>query len=267
MSAFHAAGQLAVTRRAQLGLRHGAPSLKHFFTSSSSFANPVLRKPISSNAGLQQSQTLRSYSSSRIARPPTSFYSSYRSFLTRCPRILRNTRSFASKPSRPNPTPHLGSPEPALSLSARLKILSKEYGWSALGVYIMLSIVDFPFCFLFVHALGAERVGRYEHAVVEAVKNAFYSIVPSMRPEPAVPGVGESVEDATMREGTAGSQSLEQLQSTALAGKATIWTQLALAYAIHKSFIFIRVPLTAAVTPKVVRYLRAWGWEVGKKAS
>jgi hypothetical protein len=44
-----------------------------------------------------------------------------------------------------------------------------------------------------------------------------------------------------------------------------IWTQLALAYAIHKSFIFIRVPLTAAVTPKVVKTLRGWGWDIGKR--
>jgi hypothetical protein len=44
-----------------------------------------------------------------------------------------------------------------------------------------------------------------------------------------------------------------------------IWTQLALAYAIHKSFIFVRVPLTAAVTPKVVKVLRGWGWDIGKR--
>ncbi|KAI4216397.1 MAG: hypothetical protein LQ351_001407 [Letrouitia transgressa] len=36
-------------------------------------------------------------------------------------------------------------------------------------------------------------------------------------------------------------------------------------YAIHKSFIFVRVPLTAAVTPKVVKTLRGWGWDVGKR--
>lgn len=47
-----------------------------------------------------------------------------------------------------------------------------------------------------------------------------------------------------------------------LAGLAT---QLALAYAIHKSFIFLRVPLTAAVTPKVVKVLRGWGWNIGKR--
>jgi hypothetical protein len=44
-------------------------------------------------------------------------------------------------------------------------------------------------------------------------------------------------------------------------------TQLALAYAIHKSFIFIRVPLTAAVTPKVVKVLRSWGWQIGKRST
>ncbi len=48
-------------------------------------------------------------------------------------------------------------------------------------------------------------------------------------------------------------------------GLTGIWTQLALAYAIHKSFIFIRVPLTAAVTPKVVKTLRGWGWDIGKR--
>lgn len=54
------------------------------------------------------------------------------------------------------------------------------------------------------------------------------------------------------------------LPSVLLPGLAT---QLALAYAIHKSFIFIRVPLTAAVTPKVVKVLRSWGWQIGKRTA
>lgn len=41
-------------------------------------------------------------------------------------------------------------------------------------------------------------------------------------------------------------------------------TQFALAYAIHKSFIVFRIPLTAAVTPKIVKTLRSWGWNIGK---
>jgi hypothetical protein len=48
---------------------------------------------------------------------------------------------------------------------------------------------------------------------------------------------------------------------------ASLATQLALAYAIHKSFMFIRVPLTAAITPKVVKTLRSWGWDIGKRTT
>lgn len=47
-----------------------------------------------------------------------------------------------------------------LSLTQRFKKLSKEYGWVAVGVYLSLSILDFPFCFLLVRAVGTEKIGR-----------------------------------------------------------------------------------------------------------
>jgi hypothetical protein len=48
-----------------------------------------------------------------------------------------------------------------LSISQRLKKLSREYGWSAVGVYFALSVLDFPFCFLFVRLVGTERIGTF----------------------------------------------------------------------------------------------------------
>jgi hypothetical protein len=98
----------------------------------------------------------------------------------RCPDILlanrttlsrQTTRKFWANGSRfsSNPTPHLGSPQPAPSLSQRLRKLSREYGWSAVGVYFALSALDFPFCFLAVRLLGTERIGRWEHVVIGAV--------------------------------------------------------------------------------------------------
>ena len=53
--------------------------------------------------------------------------------------------------------------------------------------------------------------------------------------------------------------------SPRLTGTTAIWTQLGLAYLVHKSLIFFRVPLTAAVLPKVVKTLRSWGYNIGKK--
>lgn len=46
------------------------------------------------------------------------------------------------------------------SLGARLKKLSREYGWTAVGVYMALSVLDFPFCFLLVRTVGTDRIGR-----------------------------------------------------------------------------------------------------------
>ncbi|CAI7641871.1 unnamed protein product [Penicillium glandicola] len=133
------------------------------------------------------------------------------------------------------------------SLSQRLKKLSREYGWAALGVYLGLSALDFPFCFAAVRLLGVERIGYYEHAVVGFVKDKLKSVWPQTE---------GSSEDGQGQLAQAEERNQEE---------ASIWTQLVFAYAIHKSFVFIRVPLTAAVTPKVVKTLRGWGWDIGKR--
>ncbi|KAF3405003.1 hypothetical protein DPV78_001872 [Talaromyces pinophilus] len=139
----------------------------------------------------------------------------------------------------------------AQSFSQRMKTLSREYGWSALGVYLALSALDFPFCFAAVRLFGVERIGYYEHVIVEEAKKLFYSVVPIER---------ATIEGETDAAG-GGAEAGEKLTDEG----ASIWTQLAIAYAVHKSFIFFRVPLTAAVTPKVVKTLRSWGWNIGKK--
>lgn len=61
----------------------------------------------------------------------------------------------------------------AQSLSQRLKTLSREYGWSALGVYLLLSALDFPFCFATVRLVGVERIGHLEHAIINWIKGTF----------------------------------------------------------------------------------------------
>lgn len=56
------------------------------------------------------------------------------------------------------------------SLSARLRKLSREYGWAAVGVYLGLSVLDFPFCFLLVRMVGTDRIAEIEHWVMAGVK-------------------------------------------------------------------------------------------------
>ncbi|KAM5455592.1 DUF1279 superfamily [Microsporum audouinii] len=156
--------------------------------------------------------------------------------------------------TRSNSTNSHASAKP--SFSQRMRTLSREYGWAAVGVYFFLSALDFPFCFAAVRLLGVERIGHYEHVIVGSVKDAIAKIWPSKEAD-ARPrseddneiGIADDIEEA----------------QKANRGEASIWTQLVLAYAIHKSFIFLRVPLTVAVTPKIVKTLRSWGWNIGKR--
>jgi hypothetical protein len=80
--------------------------------------------------------------------------------------MLRNIRArlfhtTRARRSTPNPTANLGSPaNENLSLGQRMRKLSREYGWSALGVYLALSALDSPFCYLLVRFLGTDRIGK-----------------------------------------------------------------------------------------------------------
>ncbi|KAL1639754.1 DUF1279 superfamily [Diplodia intermedia] len=177
----------------------------------------------------------------------------------------RRSNANSSKPPRLDPTPNLGSPDAAPSFSQRMRKLSREYGWVALGVYLGLSVLDFPFCFLAVRMLGTDRIGRWEHAAITAFWNLVHVAFPDVHREKKLEGAVET-EAGQVRDGAVSDMDEVAAAAEANAGEeATIWTQLALAYAIHKSFIFFRVPLTAAVTPKVVKVLRGWGWNIGKR--
>jgi len=165
----------------------------------------------------------------------------------------RGSRLYSSRPT-PGPSPNsAGANNASLSLSQRLRKLSREYGWSAVGIYLTLSVLDFPFCLLAIRLLGTERVGRWEHAAYETVRNALRVPFPTLFPEHAKVTGSEAASPEAEEADGAGVE------------VASMWTQLALAYAIHKSFIFVRVPLTAAITPQVVKTLRKWGWNIGKR--
>src|ERR1700760_2800237 len=126
-----------------------------------------------------------------LARKPSHQYSFSIFVRTRTnpsrPNVFRAFRPFrprfnSSKPAH-GVNAQLGSPPPNLSFSQRLKALSKEYGWTAVGVYLGLSVLDFPFCFLAVRWLGTERIGRWEHAVVDAARSIIHIPFPNLMKE------------------------------------------------------------------------------------
>ncbi|KAK2753960.1 hypothetical protein FQN54_007319 [Arachnomyces sp. PD_36] len=211
--------------------------------------------------------TIRSFSTNfRFPRPKLRLSHPQLSPPSPVHNFSRRLNSSKSKPD-PHHSTSSSSSNPG-SLSQRLRKLSREYGWAALGIYLFLSALDFPFCFAAVRLLGVDRIGHYEHVVVEGAKGIFAAVWPfqdhatdpaDLAADADVPALDTEEQASTYDHGVAEAEKRKSVEG------ASIWTQLALAYAIHKSFIFIRVPLTAAVTPKVVRVLRRWGWDIGKR--
>lgn len=116
--------------------------------------------------------------------------------------------------------------------------------------------------------MGTDRIAAAEHFVLSNVKKAIPTSVQDKWHEyraalkqAELENLGDNEVSRDMEMAGWGVKEAEEANQT----EASLATQLALAYAIHKSFIFVRVPLTAAVTPKVVKVLRGWGWQIGKR--
>ncbi|EPY51071.1 N alpha-acetylation like protein Nat2 [Schizosaccharomyces cryophilus OY26] len=123
----------------------------------------------------------------------------------------------------------MGSSAPTgrLSLSQRVKDLTKKYGWWALGVYLGISAIDFGISFAFVRTLGTEKIGYIEQSVVGSLRR-FFNWEPNEVPSPDEPQTYHS----------------------------SIWTEMVVAYGIHKALIVARLPITAAIVPPLVKRFR-----------
>ena len=201
-------------------IRRFIPRLRFFKTFNLVKSTPIL--PLTSRLGIRSTS-------------PTSFTS-----LPSNARLFTQSahRSSSSPPS--SPLDNLPTLSPDSTLSQRLKHLIKSYGWYALGMYIILSAVDFGVAFAGVNLLGAERVSRVAATVKEHVAGLIYT-------RPAEPG-REEVESVSSRSGS----------------HEGLYAMILLAYTIHKTlFVPIRVGLTAALTPKLVGWLGKRGWVGG----
>ncbi|ODV88152.1 hypothetical protein CANARDRAFT_5450 [[Candida] arabinofermentans NRRL YB-2248] len=161
---------------------------------------------------------------------PVSYRSLFKDVIART-RRFNSTRAPIPSPTEKKPT--------------GIKLLIQEYGYSALGIYLGLSCIDLPICFLLVHSAGEDKIKELQDKALYWFgldKWAFKKKQSDSDPD----------SDSDSSEGIVTS---------------TLWTEFAVAYAIHKSLIFIRLPITAAITPAVVGKLRSLGFNVGKFTS
>ncbi|KAF9050973.1 hypothetical protein BDZ89DRAFT_1056878 [Hymenopellis radicata] len=172
------------------------------------------------------------------------------SALTNTPRAT-HSRLFSNFPARLSPptSPRSASPlasdslPPNASFTQKAKHLFKAYGGYAIGVYFILGVLDFGVAFVAINLIGAEPVSQF----ASYAKDAVLGLV--MAPHPTEPGREEM--DSTVNAATGG-------------GHDGLYAMIILAYTVHKTlFMPLRVGLTAAFTPRLVRWLRTKGWAGG----
>lgn len=146
-------------------------------------------------------------------------------------------------------------PPPQAPKATGIRALVKEYGYSALGIYLFLSALDLPICYAIVHSAGKEQIEIYENKVKQ-----YFGFGKSDEDLKRLQEI-KRIEEETAREKLPDAPKEKQDMFSWF-----LWTELAIAYGIHKSvFIFVRIPLTAAITPSIVKLLRGWGFQIGNK--
>lgn len=203
--------------------------------------------------------------------------SSLRFLVPRIPRpIIRSAlRAHRGVPSREasrtlsTVSPSQLPKKPDTSLSGRLRDLSRRYGRAAIGVYFGISVIDYLVAFGLVHQLGAERIGDYEDRFFNLVKHYTGWHKQSNSVQDAADSM--VVDTANKLESIATpdqSGDLDDKKSSNQPKKGGLWTEAVIAYGIHKAlFIFIRVPITVAITPSIVKSLVKRGWKIGPAAA
>lgn len=136
---------------------------------------------------------------------------------------------------------HASPPKPATGI----KKLIQTYGYSALGVYLGVSLIDLPICYVIVHSAGEEKIRELQDQMFDWIGSKKDS--------------DEKIDKSVEISENKNSDESDKKSSTFL-------TEFAVAYALHKSLVFIRLPITAAITPWVVSRLQKMGFKIGTAA-
>lgn len=172
-------------------------------------------------------------------------------------------------------------PPKKATIRERLRFLTRRYGWWALGVYLLASLVDFSLVFVSIHLLGTEHIRELEDKFRNYIgmgRRELEDHEVAVWPIPLGSGMTESPEGIS-RENNAESAKVaaKRVQrqedvapnqgnkatssSSSSSGSGTLWTEALLAYTIHKTLLLpFRVGVTAAITPSFVKYMVKLGW-------
>lgn len=157
-------------------------------------------------------------------------------------------RTFSSQVNSTNKQPATG-----------IKGLIAKYGYTSLATYLIIGAVDFAICFGVIHNIGEEALSLeynnlkkklgFEYKQEAQIHEEFEEKrkIATEKREKAHANAEAITEDTSMYESV-------KTYSKELVNNY-LFKEIIIAYGIHKSLIFIRLPITAAITPPIYKYL------------
>lgn len=232
-------------------------------------SSPLLRHP--SSERLLRAQAWRSHYSTAAftqAQPNALMMKETR----RAESVTAATPQCAKQEQQPEADPD--EPPPKATIRERLRFLSRRYGWWALGVYLLASVVDFSLVFVSIHLLGADHIRDLEDRFRKYIGMGKREMEDhEVAAWPVVVGTDatDSIDHSNhfKNNAEAAHAAVQQVHgqvkpkssSSSSSGSSTIWTEVVLAYTIHKTLLLpFRVGVTAAITPSFVKYMVKLGW-------
>ncbi|KAL1922114.1 uncharacterized protein VTP21DRAFT_10756 [Calcarisporiella thermophila] len=163
-----------------------------------------------------------------LRRSPTSGNAFPRRSYSTAPPSPSSPQSTVDKPSKPG----------------KFKELMKKYGPMSVVVYMGVSTIDLGATFAILQIAGGEHVLKIEDWCKENL--GFWK---------KLYGGDSHEEDQAV--------AVVEKEKAQGNGQPSVWTVFAIAYGIHKLLVPLRLGLTAAITPPLVKKLQSMGWRVG----
>jgi len=149
----------------------------------------------------------------------------------------------------------------------------KRYGWAAVVVYLLFSVLDFGLTFFVINLIGAEHVRRGTDYLLDLL--VYGKAATSTRAGDIPEGSGilgflkewreKHKKDADDAENAAEAEADRKSGSPSGASSGNLWATAVLAYTIHKTLLLpVRLGATAAATPAIVKQLQRWGINIAR---
>lgn len=157
-------------------------------------------------------------------------------------------RAFSSKINSASQKPATG-----------IKGLIAKYGYTSLATYLLIGAVDFAICFGVLHSLGEEAIYlKYNNLK----KNLGFEYKDEAQIHEECEQKRKEAKEKRVK-AHADAEAISRDSSIYETAKAYskelvnnyLFKEILIAYGLHKSLIFIRLPITAAITPPIYKYL------------